>query len=708
MPRYALVLSFAAIVLGCATTSQFDSRIDKRITPPLPNFLAKWKGASKLDIEKIEVGAKEDNIRWWKTYMLGTCEGYKSLAQSVDFPLSDLSLLRAYENCPAGEVLPALPGHVAPWYKELAADIKLTQAQETEDLRDDLDALTEKARLESNKKKKEEYLLKAVLLAQRLELKPELETLQASLYKNSPRLNPTPSPKDLPSVAMDYRFHREFDQAVATYQKILKATNSSDDDKYQARKNLRQTYKVAQQRNDYINASVTLANIARQQMLEHKTDRRYIARYHDAQVLLARTLWTEDQTSRAVKTLNETHKRLRGSYPMDEVFMILGRIDEERGNFEKAIEYYEASYTQPVSSTDLRDKVTWFKSWNYFKLKNYDKAAESFEQMFNVVKDPTDKARARFWLARTYKALNQTDKATEQLNAIIKEDPLGFYGVMAYRDLNRPFPALKVDPDKILALSLLNVNELDPTMRLTVEWLIAVNEKPFAEKAINTAVDDLKKRKVTGEDTWLAVSSAYARAGLYLPLFSTIGSLDPQVKDKLLNDHPDLLFPRPFKDMVNGASEKSGIPSEFIYSIIRQESAFNPEARSPADAFGLMQLLPSVAKQLATQNKLPYSEANDLFKPEINIPLGAFELKSLMKKYDEKFILAVSGYNANASAIRGWLKTRYRPDAVEFIEEVPYEETRAYIKLTMRNFVFYSRLNHDKDSIIFPEELLKF
>ncbi|MNK07410.1 Soluble lytic murein transglycosylase precursor [compost metagenome] len=708
MPKFILALSFVSILVSCATTSRFDTRIDKRISPPLPNFLAKWKGASKSDLEKLQVGSNEDNIRWWKTYMLGTCEGYKSLAISIDFPLNDLALLRAYEICPAKETLPALPPSVSPWYRELVADIKLKESEETEDIRDDLDALTEKAKLESNKKKKEEYLLKALLLAQRLELKPEASSIQASLYKNSPRLNPLPAMSDLSNVAMDYRFHREFDQAVATYKKILSATKSSPEDKYQAQKSLRQTYKVAQQRNDYIAASADLVNFAKKQMQANKGDRRAIARYHDAQVLLAKTLWTEDQTSQAVKTLNETHKRLRGLYPMDEVFMILGRIDEERGNFEKAIEYYEASYTQPVSTVDLRDKITWFKSWNYFKLKNYPKAAESFEQMKEVVKDPTDKARARFWLARTYKALDQKDKAQEELAALIKEDPLGYYGVMAYRDLGRPFPALKVDPDKMLQLSLLSVGELDPSLRLTVEWLIAVNEKAFAEKAINSAVDDLKKRNITREDTWMAVSSAYARAGLYLPLFSTIGALDPAVKDQLLNDHPDLLFPRPFKDIVAGASEKSGIPQEFIYSIIRQESAFNPEARSPADAFGLMQLLPSVARQLAVQNKLPYSEALDLYKPEINVPLGAFELKSLMKKYDDKFILAVSGYNANASAIRGWLKTRYRPDAVEFIEEVPYEETRAYIKLTMRNFVFYQRLIHDKESVAFLEALLKF
>lgn len=702
--------------MGCTTTSRLDTRIDKRLTPPIPNLLSKWKSAPLSDLEKLEVGAKEDNIRWWKTYTVAlakkekapteSCEGFKNLSTEHDFPLHDLALLRAYEVCPEKEKLAQLPGSVAPWYRDLYVDIKLKEALETEDLRDDLSAYIEKARQESNKKNKEELYLKALLTAQKLDLKEDILQIQTQLYKNSPRLNPLPTFRELSSVASDYRFHRDFDSALKTYRKILNAKEASTDDSFQALKNIRQTHKVAQHRSDYINATADLVNWAKKQFQKNKKDRRAVARYHDAQVLFAKTLWTEDQTSQAVKVLNETHRLLRGLYPMDEVYFILGRIDEEKGNFTKAIEYFEASYQQPVSLPGLRDKIAWLKSWNYYKLEKWEEARNSFQQMKELVKDPADKARARFWLARSFEKLNQHAEATAELQTLIKEDPLGYYGVIAVREQKQSFPPLKIDHKELEGLSLLGVGELDAQTRLTTEWLIAINEKPFAEKLLNSAAEDLRKRNVTSEDTWLAMSSGYARTGLYLPLFSALGALQPDVKDRLLNDHPDLLFPQAFGDVIANASEKSGVPQEFIFSIIRQESAFNPEARSPVDAFGLMQLLPSVAKQLAKQNSLEYSEALDLFKPEINIPLGAFELKTLMKKYNNQFILAVSGYNANDSAIRGWLKTRYRVDSVEFIEEVPYEETRAYIKLVMRNYVFYQRLLNTEKSTPFPEELL--
>ncbi|MEN0059131.1 MAG: transglycosylase SLT domain-containing protein, partial [Bdellovibrio sp.] len=345
-------------------------------------------------------------------------------------------------------------------------------------------------------------------------------------------------------------------------------------------------------------------------------------------------------------------------------------------------------------------------SWNYYKLGKWAEAKNSFEQMRDSVKEPSDKARARFWLARSLEKIDDTAGAQAERQALLVEDPLGYYGVLATRELKRDFPPLRSESDELQSLSLLSLGELPPSLRLTTEWLIAVDEKAFAEKALNHAVDDLKKKNVTSEEVWLTISSGYARTGLYLPLFAAIGSLQPEVKDRLLRDHPDLLFPQPYSEIIAEAASKSDIPQEFIYSIIRQESAFNPEARSPADAFGLMQLLPSIAKSLAKQNSLAYEDALDLFKPEINVPLGAFELKSLMKRYRNQFILAVSGYNANAGAIRGWLNTRHRPDSVEFIEEIPYEETRSYVKLVMRNYVFYQRLLNPQTPTPFPEALL--
>jgi soluble lytic murein transglycosylase len=738
--RFVFVFSF----LGCTTSSnlknQFADLINhsKNTNPPDESFLLKWKGSTLPEQEKLSVQNNEVNIKWWTIYISSTakiktnaqesCLGFKSLANDPEFPLNELAFLRASQVCPSNENLTASKKnstmHASDWYGDLRADINIKKALETLDTKDDIIALLEKSLTESNKKNREDLLLKAQSLAQKIspeeDSKEFLSKIQILLFKNSPRLIPAPSAKELNSVALDFRFHRNFDKALQIYKTIVAKPNSSTDETFLALKNIRMTYKVAQRRNDYINATSDLVNWAKKQYKADKKNRKSVTHLHDTQVLLARTLWTEDQVSQAMQILKETQHLLQGSYPMDEVYFIMGRMEEEKGHFEKAWGYYDAAIKQAPSQPSLRAKLIWLKAWTSYKLGNFEEARSSLEALKEPKNDPADKAKAQFWLARSLSHLNQKALAQTELESLIKEDGLGYYGMLAHRELGQAFTEIKLSAledhpsmanteikNKVKQLSLLDISQLPKDFPMEIEWLIALGEKLFAEKALGEAVEFLKKDKTVVESTWLNISSAFARAGLYLPLFATLGSLPPEIKDQLLSSHPDLLFPQPFAEIVNAASIQSEIPREFIYSIIRQESAFNPEARSAADAFGLMQLLPSVSKNLAEKHNLKYSEATDLYKPEINIPLGSFELKNLMKKYNNQYILAVSGYNANDSAIRGWLNTRFRPDPIEFIEEIPYDETRAYIKLTMRNYVFYRRLLSPGSKIIFPEELLK-
>jgi soluble lytic murein transglycosylase len=111
---------------------------------------------------------------------------------------------------------------------------------------------------------------------------------------------------------------------------------------------------------------------------------------------------------------------------------------------------------------------------------------------------------------------------------------------------------------------------------------------------------------------------------------------------------------------------------------------------------GLMQVIPSVAKEQQSKTGIRISHFEDLYKPEINLPIGAALLSDLSKKYRGQFLLIAAAYNANEKAIHSWLKTRLNDDPLEFIEDIPYDETRAYIKLVLRNFVFYTRLGSSR------------
>jgi soluble lytic murein transglycosylase len=126
-------------------------------------------------------------------------------------------------------------------------------------------------------------------------------------------------------------------------------------------------------------------------------------------------------------------------------------------------------------------------------------------------------------------------------------------------------------------------------------------------------------------------------------------------------------------------------------AVIRQESAFEENARSRANARGLMQILPSTGRNLARQARVTRFNAKKLYQADTNITLGTRFLASLLQQYG-KSELALAAYNAGDSRVDRWLKEWGNLDMAEFVEQIPFSETRAYVKQVLNNKVRYSSL----------------
>lgn len=105
-----------------------------------------------------------------------------------------------------------------------------------------------------------------------------------------------------------------------------------------------------------------------------------------------------------------------------------------------------------------------------------------------------------------------------------------------------------------------------------------------------------------------------------------------------------------------------------------------------------MQVTPERADELSKRYKIPYDDFSDLYSPEKNVQFGSKILQELISKNKKNFVKYVASYNASRSVVNRWYKTKFRKDLVEFIEMIPYEETKGYVKLVFRNFVTYNRL----------------
>jgi soluble lytic murein transglycosylase len=162
----------------------------------------------------------------------------------------------------------------------------------------------------------------------------------------------------------------------------------------------------------------------------------------------------------------------------------------------------------------------------------------------------------------------------------------------------------------------------------------------------------------------------------------------------------DLRFPLARRDQIERDAHAAGIDPSWAYAIIRAESAWTSDAHSGADAYGLMQLLPGTAKQLAKAEKLSFSGPTTLFDPDLNIRLGTRYLSDMATRYDGSAWLASAAYNAGVDPVGRWVNARDSLEPDFFIETIPYKETREYVARVLAFSVIYDwRMHGDAQSL---------
>lgn len=148
-------------------------------------------------------------------------------------------------------------------------------------------------------------------------------------------------------------------------------------------------------------------------------------------------------------------------------------------------------------------------------------------------------------------------------------------------------------------------------------------------------------------------------------------------------------YPQKYQTQVEYVCKNFDIPEHTFYALINTESGFNPNAKSPAGAIGLTQILPSTAQYICIKNNMDFSSF-DLYNPNDNLYLGAIYLKYLIDKFDNIYT-SLASYNAGETVVRNWLKdTRYSKDELT-LYNIPYKETNNYIKKIKNSEKIYKR-----------------
>lgn len=254
--------------------------------------------------------------------------------------------------------------------------------------------------------------------------------------------------------------------------------------------------------------------------------------------------------------------------------------------------------------------------------------------------------------------------------------------------------------------------------RLGVEYPLQVDKAPEPESSLTQGAEISRVRELMywGMDNLARTEWSYLVASKnsgqqqQLARFAYeqnwwVLSVQATITGKLWN-HLQERFPLAYQDQFNRYTDGKAIPVSYAMAIARQESAWNPKARSPVGASGLMQVMPATAQHTVKVFKLPgYSNSSQLLDPETNIQIGTQYLESVYQQFGENRIFSSAAYNAGPGRVKTWLgNSAGRLDAVAFIETIPFSETRGYVKNVLAYDAYYRHFMKKSDKILSDRE----
>lgn len=476
-------------------------------------------------------------------------------------------------------------------------------------------------------------------------------------------------------------------------------------EKFKIYRQLRQKYRNNGQKDDARRTATQAYKWAETSWHKDKKDPALSQIFIDASIQMARIQWNADDHKKGLQTLDKVIKALPQEN-LIELYFVKAKMVEEDKDYDLAVENYNKCLEQLATKKSKSNsidpyRISWSKAWLLYKQEKWPEAEKALLEHSQLGNDLTEKSRADFFRARTLTYQNKKDEAQKILEKIIEPDFYSYYSLASYHELNKKFPpfAKLKSKDKFEFDS--SLEKIGKKERELFFDLIKYSEFSIAEKSIQFIATNLNQQ------TNMAIYLAN-KTQRYLPLFTYFARLTNDEKWDVLIEHKNLVFPIVHEGPVKKMSEKTELPMSLIYAIMKQESGFNPDSKSHANALGLMQVIPRLAKSLAKKYKINYRHELDLLNPEINIELGSFELKDQVSKQKGQLTFVAAAYNAGPGALSNWLKTKKAErDIFEFIEDIPYDETRMYVKIIARNKLFYERILNPKDEIEFPKDFVQ-
>jgi soluble lytic murein transglycosylase len=387
---------------------------------------------------------------------------------------------------------------------------------------------------------------------------------------------------------------------------------------------------------------------------------------------------------RDIPTGTRSLRSITARYPADTsaaaALLLLADLATDEGRDDDAVSALEAVVTR-FPKTRFEPLALFQLGMIEFVAGRFVAAASHFDRLVREFPGHREVLASLYWRGRSHFSAGDTAGAAASWREILRREPASYYAVRAAPKLGDTLPILRgTDPDSV------RFPEVDVTLgRIRILQRAGLPSEAWSEEqALIAAADSSAARAAY-------TAHAFAAAGETSDAISLGWRAITARPEGRTDSNYRLVFPIVGKEAIAAESREAGLDPVLVAALIRQESNFNPRARSPAGARGLMQVMPSVGRQIARARGIKPWTAERLYEPEVNIEIGITHLGSLVRSYPDVARM-LAAYNAGQTRVERWKEQKGTADPEIFIERIPFVETRDYVRTIIRNRAYYARL----------------
>jgi soluble lytic murein transglycosylase len=419
--------------------------------------------------------------------------------------------------------------------------------------------------------------------------------------------------------------------------------------------------------------------------------------------LLGEIARNENNESAVVQNLERIRQQAPASPWFEHALLSAANMYLLEKNYDRSIDLFR-EMQQRFQRSPRASYAHWKAAWLTYRQGRTETAKKDFEDQVSWYPDRPEVPAALYWRARIAEDEHDYARARSWYTKLGDRFQNYYYGYLGRERLAQLPPATANDVltgDGALA----QIPDLKSPGREALE-LEAPPDQLRAEKSrllLNAGLNEFAIRELQAEQggqgaRWatLQIARIYADSGQSHRAIQFLKKALPGYYSVDLGALPrpywEILFPRPYWPDLQRQAMANSLDPYLVASLIRQESEFNPGAVSPANAYGLMQLLPQVGKGEAKAAHIKNFSTGSLLVPNLNIQLGTHYFKQMVSQYNGQVEYALAAYNAGSNRVDDWLRSGHYRDVPEFVESIPFTETREYVQAIVRNAKVYRRL----------------